>query len=488
MAPAGSHPSVNPTPWPFLEALMPEWVPPMTWAEHGGRVGDLGVIPLQVGPHHWHGVLPAETWPQVALSLQRRLGLEIHPLLVPFAALQQALQALDPPEPEPSAVAEESGPTPWPLAWPIGLSPKALARHLLLTAVDLGASDLHLEVAPDRHRLAARRHGHLRPLPPLGTSNRRAVLDEIRSLAGITPLQHGLHAEGRLSLPHHGHRIDFRVQIQPAIEGDALTARILDPRRLAALCRPERLPDHLRAAANHFFAGSGGLFLIVGPTDSGKTTTLLTLLSLLDATSNRIITLETPVEYRLPGLVQIPCDRSPDSHHQLADALVSSLRAAPDLIVCGEIRTAAEAQVVAEAALTGHRVLATLHAGDAAGALLRLRSLGLSPDLIAGTLSTIVVQRLGERPCTACGRAADIPPEVASRIRQLGFTPPAQVRCASGCLSCDGGIGSRTPIAVDVTPAAIADATHRWNGQVVRSLTCFDLTPQSALHLLSAPQ
>jgi general secretion pathway protein E len=483
---AGPHTFQIPTPWPSLDSLAPEWINPLTWAEHGGRVHDLGVIPLQVGSLHWHGALPAETWPHVAQALQRRLGMEIHPVLVPSVSLQRTLQALLPPDRQPASVAEELGPAPWPLAWPIGLAPKSLARHLLLTAVDLGASDLHLEVTPDRYRLAARRHGQLRPLPPLTTSNRRAVLDEIRSLAGITPLQQGLHAEGRLSLPHHGHRIDFRIQVQPAIEGDALTARVLDPRRLADLCRAERLPDHLRAAAAHFFAGTGGLFLIVGPTDSGKTTTLLTLLSLLDASTNRIITLETPVEYRLPGLLQIPCERNPDSHHQLADALVSSLRAAPDLIVCGEIRTAAEAQVVAEAALTGHRVLATLHAGDAPGALLRLRGLGLSPDLIAGIVSTLVVQRLGERPCAVCGGAETIPQGVASRIRQLGYAPPAQVLCANGCPACDQGVGGRAAIAIDVSPSNIANATPRWIDQVICSLSSFDLTAQSALSLLPA--
>src|SRR5690606_8463848 len=99
---------------------------------------------------------------------------------------------------------------------------------------------------------------------------------------------------------------------------------------------------------------------------------------------------------------QIPCERDPDSRLPLAEALVSSLRAAPDLLVCGEIRTAAEAQVVAEAALTGHRVLATLHAGDATGALLRLRGLGLGPATLDGALARLLVQRLGHRPCPHC--------------------------------------------------------------------------------------
>lgn len=457
------------------------------WANHGVTAATVGAVPLLVGPHLWHGALPAESWPAAASSLQRRTGAELRPVLVPQTALQRTLAALPDPAAATAVTIAEAAPVPpWPIAWPLHLAPAELARHLLLTAITLGVSDLHIEVAPDHFRLAARRHGRLRPLPPLTSPSRRAVLEEIRCLGGLTPLQTGQHAEGRLRLPLPDRAVDFRLQSQPALDGEALTARLLDPARLATHRQREHLPPAVAAAGEAFFHSPGGLFLIVGPTDSGKTTTLHALLHLLDPSAHRIITLESPVEYRLPGLVQIPVDRDPDSRLHLAEALASSLRAAPDLLVCGEIRTAVEAHVAIEAALTGHRVLATLHAGDVAGARLRLRGLGIPDDFLHGALHTLVAQRLGQRPCPFCGLSCPRPDPFTAVAQSLGWRLPPLRPGPPGCAGCDDGVAGRQLVALPWARLDPQGASEAWTIMVQGAFEAGNLTPESALRLLSA--
>jgi type II secretory ATPase GspE/PulE/Tfp pilus assembly ATPase PilB-like protein len=240
----------------------------------------------------------------------------------------------------------------------------------------------------------------------LPAASRRAVLSRLKVLAGMDISVSRRAQDGRIPIEHGGRRLTMRVSTLPVNGGEKAVVRILDsdtaPRSLDGL---GMAPDDL-STLRRLLARGEGVILSAGPTGSGKSTTLFAALSELDRDVRNVVTLEDPVEYRLPGASQVQVDRR--AGLGFAEALRAVLRQDPDVVMVGEIRDRETAEIAMTAAVTGHLVLSTIHTTDAPGAVTRLLNMGVPPFLVAGGLSGVVAQRLVRRLCGRCrGRGCD---------------------------------------------------------------------------------
>lgn len=273
-------------------------------------------------------------------------------------------------------------------------------NRLIADAVDLRASDIHVEPADDRVVIRFRIDGVLVLQPPLPPSMRTALVSRIKVMAGLNIAERRLPQDGRIRLAVRGNEIDLRVATAPSIHGETVVLRILDRANLAldfaSLGFSHELADRLRTA----LAKPYGIVLVTGPTGSGKTTTLYAALSELNSGTRKILTIEDPIEYRLAGIVQMQVNSAIDL--TFATALRSFLRQDPDVMMVGEIRDLDTAQIAVQAALTGHTILSTLHTNTAVGAIARLIDMQVEPFLLSSTLNAILAQRLVRRLCPVC--------------------------------------------------------------------------------------
>ena len=279
-----------------------------------------------------------------------------------------------------------------------------LVDRILRSAIDDGASDIHVEETGGDVRIRLRIDGLLRQTLDLPAASRRAVLSRLKVIAGMDISVRRRPQDGRIPLEHGGRRLTLRVSTLPVNGGEKAVVRILDsdaaPRSLGGLGMAQEDLVALRR-----MVGRGeGVVLAAGPTGSGKSTTLFAALSELDRDARNVVTLEDPVEYRLPGASQIQVDRR--AGLGFAEALRAVLRQDPDVVMVGEIRDRETAEIAMTAAITGHLVLSTIHTMDAPGAITRLLNMGVPPFLVAGGLSGVVAQRLVRRLCHSCGGRA----------------------------------------------------------------------------------
>lgn len=310
-----------------------------------------------------------------------------------------------------------------------------LVNGLLRQAVRAGASDLHLE--PHEGGLAARMRidGTMTPVFDRRDVPARRVVSRLKVMAALDIAETRLPQDGRIGLRFGGRAIDLRLSTLPGAHGERVVMRLLD--RAGGLMDLDRLglaapdADRLRRLA----ALPNGVILATGPTGSGKTTTLYSLLKLADRRDRTILTIEDPVEYDLAGVSQTQVN--PDIGLTFARGLRSLLRQDPDVLLVGEIRDGETAQVALEAALTGHLVFSSLHTNSALTALVRLRELGVEPYLIAATLRGVVAQRLVRRVCPACATRRPVTAPEAARFQAAGLDAPATVPVAVGCPVCD---------------------------------------------------
>jgi type IV pilus assembly protein PilB len=275
-----------------------------------------------------------------------------------------------------------------------------LVDRMIKTAIDEGASDIHVEETGSDVRVRYRIDGKLKKAMELPSEVRRAVLSRLKVMAGMDISVRRRAQDGSIDLPHDGRTLNLRVSTLPVNGGEKAVVRILDPSaappNLAGLGFDMR---DLNAIRKLLLKGEG-VVLVAGPTGSGKSTTIFSALSELDRDTGNIVTLKDPVEYRLPGANQIQVDRR--AGLGFADALRAVLRQDPDVVMVGEIRDAETAEIAMTAAVTGHLVLSSIHTTDAPGAITRLLNMGVPPFLVAGGLSGIVAQRLIRRSCTTC--------------------------------------------------------------------------------------
>jgi len=281
-----------------------------------------------------------------------------------------------------------------------------LVDRILRGAIDDGASDIHVEETGQDVRIRLRIDGLLRPMVDLPAASRRAVLSRLKVLAGMDISVRRRAQDGRIPIEHGGRGLTLRVSTLPVNGGEKAVVRILDsdtaPRSLDGLGMAQDDLSTLR----RLLARGEGVILSAGPTGSGKSTTLFAALSELDRDVRNVVTLEDPVEYRLPGASQIQVDRR--AGLGFAEALRAVLRQDPDVVMVGEIRDRETAEIAMTAAVTGHLVLSTIHTTDAPGAVTRLLNMGVPPFLVAGGLSGVVAQRLVRRLCGRCrGRGCE---------------------------------------------------------------------------------
>ena len=309
-----------------------------------------------------------------------------------------------------------------------------LIDSILADAVQRRASDLHFEPEAGFLRIRYRIDGVLRQIRAIHHKHWSSMLSRLKIISGMNIAESRAPQDGRCSLTVYGRTIDFRAAAQPTLHGENFVLRVLD--RNAALLPLLSLgfePDQLELVET-MINRPIGILLVTGPTGSGKTTTLYSMLQKQNRIDVNIMTLEDPVEYPLPMVRQ--ADLSTGIKMEFASGIRSLMRQDPDIILVGEIRDAETASMAMRAAMTGHQVFSTLHTNSAVGALVRLFDLGLTPELLAGNLVGIIGQRLARRLCVHCRQAYDIDEDVA-RMISLASDAPRVLYRAVGCPKCE---------------------------------------------------
>jgi len=314
-----------------------------------------------------------------------------------------------------------------------------LVFSIITGAIDSKASDIHIEPAVPDMRVRYRVDGLLRDTIDVPASVQQEVVSHIKILADMDISERRVGQDGHIAMVHDEHDYDLRVSSLPAVGGEKIVIRILDKSANQwSIDTIVTCPDD-RQKLKSLVKNPYGLLLLTGPTGSGKTTTLYSILQLLNTPQRNIVTVEDPVEYRLDGITQVQI--KPAVGRTFASALKSILRQDPDIILIGEIRDEETAEIAVSAALTGHLVLSTLHTNDAAGAISRLINLGTPPFLVASALLGTVAQRLIRTTCRSCKEPYSPPPEESGLITD-GFDASdngqtIQLYHGAGCDDCD---------------------------------------------------
>lgn len=336
-----------------------------------------------------------------------------------------------------------------------------LVNTLLRRAVTAGASDLHVEPHEEGLRTRMRVDGFLQTAMDRSDVPVRKIISRLKVMAGLDIAETRLPQDGRIPLRLGGRLIDTRVSSLPGKYGERIVLRILD--RSTGLMSLDNLglSPKQEAMLNRLSALPNGIILATGPTGSGKTTTLYSLLQLANREERNIVTVEDPVEYDLPGISQSQINA--EIGMTFAAGLRATLRQDPDVILVGEIRDTETASVAAQAALTGHLVFSSLHANSAVGAVVRLRDLGLDNFLIAATLRGVIAQRLLRRLCPDCKVSAPPTPAETTYFSRHGVPLPTLLYAPQGCQACGhsgyiGRIGIFEMIEVGETLRAAIDA------------------------------
>jgi general secretion pathway protein E/type IV pilus assembly protein PilB len=277
-----------------------------------------------------------------------------------------------------------------------------LVNELLMEAVKLQTSDVHIEPQEHGMRVRFRLDGLLRiqPTPPEIAQFYSAIVTRLKIMAHLNIAEKRLPQDGRIKLRVSGREVDVRVSIIPMLHGEGVVMRLLDKARMTFDLRNVGMPPTVMKIFRQLIDLPHGIVLVTGPTGSGKSTTLYSALSEIKDPTVKIITVEDPVEYQMDGISQIQV------HSRIgltfAAGLRSILRHDPDVVLIGEIRDGETAQAAIQASLTGHLVFSTLHTNDAPSAFTRLVDMGVEPYLVASTVEGILAQRLVRRLCSHC--------------------------------------------------------------------------------------
>ncbi|MGE5187256.1 MAG: GspE/PulE family protein [Acidobacteriota bacterium] len=329
-----------------------------------------------------------------------------------------------------------------------------LINVLLEQAIMDRASDLHIEPTSTEVRVRMRIDGVLHDASQTPLSVLRPLVSRLKVLGGLDIAQQRTPQDGRFSMVVGGRAVDVRVASVPTAAGESVVLRLLDPvRRALDLGSLGLSIDEETRLLPAILAPQGGVF-ITGPTGSGKTSTLYALLSAIDTATKSVVSVEDPVEYRVDGIKQIQINTR--AGMTFPSALRSILRADPDVIMIGEVRDAETARIAADASITGHLVLSTLHTTRAAAAPMRLVDMGVEPYLVASSMSCIAAQRLARRLCPQCAEPREIDDSLAETMRMLGADDAmildATIRVPMGCPACRRtGYSGRLPL-VEIMP------------------------------------
>ncbi|WP_420894262.1 GspE/PulE family protein [Vandammella animalimorsus] len=321
-----------------------------------------------------------------------------------------------------------------------------LVNTIIGRVIDLRASDIHLEPFEDGLHVRYRVDGVINVAEVIAPRLAPAVGSRVKLLAHLDIAERRLPQDGRIKTRVKGRELDLRVSTVPTVYGESIVMRVLD--RASVRLNLDDMgfaPDTL-ARFNELLAKPHGIFLVTGPTGSGKTTTLYAGLAKLDADSQKIITVEDPVEYQLAGINQIQVH--PQINLTFANALRAILRQDPDIIMIGEMRDGETAQIAVQSALTGHLVLSTLHTNTAPGAIIRMEDMGVERYLITSSVNGVLAQRLVRTLCPHCKQPHELAPQVLQGTGLARFVQPGQALYRPvGCEHCRGtGYKGRTGI------------------------------------------
>ncbi len=310
-----------------------------------------------------------------------------------------------------------------------------MVNLIIAQAVTRRASDIHVEIGEHRLRIRYRVDGVLYEAEQIDKKHHAAVVSRLKLLARLDIAEHRVPQDGRIKMQIQGHDIDMRVATTPTIYGENVVIRLLNQQQVELSFGSLGMPLREQQGFKQMIENPQGFILVTGPTGSGKTTTLHTALTHLNSEKVKIITIEDPVEIRLPSINQIQMNAKIGM--TFANGLRSIVRQDPDIIMVGEIRDSETADVAIQASLTGHMVLSTLHTNDAAGSVARLSEMGVENYLISSALSGVLAQRLCRRICTHCSE-----PYTVSGTHLVDFPEATEasytLHRGKGCEHCDG--------------------------------------------------
>jgi general secretion pathway protein E/type IV pilus assembly protein PilB len=308
-------------------------------------------------------------------------------------------------------------------------------NQVLKDAIELRASDIHLEPFEDEFRIRYRIDGELQEVPVPGQLKQfqPAIVSRVKILSHLNIAEKRLPQDGRIKVRIDDAEVDIRVSVIPMLHGEAVVMRLLRQNAKLRGLRDIGMNGRELERFQHVLSLPHGIILVTGPTGSGKTSTLYTALNEINDAVRKIITVEDPVEYQMKGVNQIQVNEK--SGLTFARGLRSILRHDPDVILIGEIRDAETAQIAVQASLTGHLVFSTLHTNDAPGALTRLVDMGVEPYLVASSLEAVLAQRLVRVLCPHC-KQPDNSPTAQQLKAKLGIPAENPIYKSVGCREC----------------------------------------------------
>ncbi|MDO8730735.1 MAG: ATPase, T2SS/T4P/T4SS family [Candidatus Omnitrophota bacterium] len=320
-----------------------------------------------------------------------------------------------------------------------------LVDTILKQAVAGRASDIHLEPEEKVTRLRYRIDGVLYEVPASPKQLEAAVISRFKIMSGLDIAERRLPQDGRFQLKLGDREVDFRISTFPTIYGENVAIRVLDKSAISFSLDQLGFPPALLEKFKALIQRPHGIVLVTGPTGSGKTSTLYAGLRVLDSVKYNVITLEDPVEYRIPGIRQSQIDVKAGLN--FSSGLRSIVRQDPDVIMIGEIRDFETAEIAIHAALTGHLVFSTLHTNDAPGAITRLIDMGVEPFLVSSALIGVLAQRLVRTLCVRCKQPGTATPEVLASLGVKEMPAGASIFRIKGCEECkQSGYRGRTGI------------------------------------------
>lgn len=313
-----------------------------------------------------------------------------------------------------------------------------LVNEILLEAIEMRASDVHIESQPSGLVIRYRVDGLLnsQPMPPEINRFQAAIISRLKIMARLNIAEKRLPQDGRMKLKVAGREVDVRVSVIPMIHGEGLVMRVLDKGAMVFDLRKIGMEEDTYQTYRQLIDLPHGIILVTGPTGSGKTTTLYSSLIEINQPDVKIITTEDPVEYQLEGINQIQVH--PKIGLTFGASLRSILRHDPDIVLVGEIRDLETAENAIQASLTGHLVFSTLHTNDAASAYTRLVDMGVEPFLVASTVEAVMAQRLVRRLCPNCKEPITLDPESVPSDFPVHKLPQAKANINRGCKDCRG--------------------------------------------------
>ena len=320
-----------------------------------------------------------------------------------------------------------------------------LVNSILEQAVNDGASDIHIEPMENEVRARQRVDGSLAQILTIPKKAHAAIITRIKIIGNMNIAEKRIPQDGRCQLNIKGHELDVRISTLPTMYGEKAVMRILDRE---SFLKPKHVLGFSKDNLEKFdllLKNPHGIILVTGPTGSGKTTTLYTMLSELNRESDNLITVEDPVEYIIKGLNQVQVN--PKANLDFASGLRSILRQDPDIIMIGEIRDQETVEIAIRAAITGHLVLSTIHTNSSADTISRLLDMGVEPYMLSASLVGIIAQRLVRKICPVCKREYIPDPE---DVRAMGLPendPAIKFYSGAGCSNC-GNTGDKGRMAV----------------------------------------